>query len=58
MPTATAKHQLTKAEAAGVLLEMFGRAGITRSSYIGLAKTHLQQVVTAVAMNLVWLWNW
>jgi transposase len=37
------------------------RFDLRRSRYIGLARTHLQQVVTAVAMNAVrviaWLWN-
>jgi transposase len=37
------------------------RFDLRRSRYIGLARTHLQQVVTAVAINLVrviaWLWN-
>ena len=32
-----------------------------QSRYIGLARTHLQQLLVAVAMNLVrfvaWLWN-
>jgi transposase len=37
------------------------RFDLRRSRYIGLARTHLQQVMVAVAMNLVrvvaWLWN-
>lgn len=37
------------------------RFALRRSRYIGLARTHLQQVVTAVAINAVrviaWLWN-
>jgi len=37
------------------------RFGLRRSRYIGLARTHLQQVGMAVAMNAVrviaWLWN-
>lgn len=32
--------------------------GLRRSRYIGLAKTHLQHIVTAVAMNLVRLMHW
>lgn len=32
--------------------------GLRRSRYIGLAKTHLQHLLTAVAMNLARLWNW
>lgn len=37
------------------------RFALRRTRYIGLARTHLQQVVTAVAINAVrviaWLWN-
>ena len=32
--------------------------GLRRSRYLGLAKTHLQQIATATAMNLVRLWHW
>jgi len=31
---------------------------LRRSRYIGLAKTHLQEVATATAMNVVRLWYW
>ena len=34
------------------------RCGLRRSRYIGLAKTHLQHVITAVAVNLVRLGEW
>ena len=34
------------------------RCGLRRSRYIGLAKTHLQHVITAVAVNLVRLEEW
>ena len=34
------------------------RCGLRRSRYIGLAKTHLQHVITAVAVNLVRLGDW
>ena len=34
------------------------RFGIRRSRYIGIAKTHLQHVLTAVAMNLARLVSW
>ena len=37
------------------------RFDMRQSRYIGLARTHLQQILVAVAMNLVrimaWLWN-
>jgi len=32
--------------------------GLRHSRYIGLAKTHLQHIGTAVAMNFVRLWHW
>jgi transposase len=32
--------------------------GVRDSRYIGLAKTHLQQIATATAMNLIRLWHW
>ena len=32
--------------------------GMRRTRYIGLAKTHLQHLLTAAAMNLVRLVNW
>lgn len=31
---------------------------LRRSRYIGLAKTHLQEIATATAMNVVRLWHW
>src|SRR5512143_3032293 len=34
------------------------RCGLRQSRYIGLAKTHLQHVITAVAVNLVRLGEW
>jgi transposase len=34
------------------------RCGLRRSRYIGLAKTHLQHLLTAVAINLVRLSDW
>ena len=34
------------------------RAGLRRSRYVGLAKTHLQHILTAVALNLVRLSAW
>lgn len=34
------------------------RCGLRRSRYVGLAKTHLQHVLTAVALNLVRLGAW
>lgn len=34
------------------------RSGMRRARYIGLTKTHLQNVLTAVAINFVRLFNW
>ena len=34
------------------------RCGLRRSRYVGLAKTHLQHVLTAVALNLARLGEW
>jgi hypothetical protein len=34
------------------------RCGLRRSRYIGLAKTHLQHLLTAIAINLVRLSDW
>jgi transposase len=34
------------------------RSGLRHSRYLGLAKTHLQHVATAVAINLVRLGEW
>jgi transposase len=34
------------------------RCGLRRARYIGLAKTHLQQLMTAVALNIVRLGEW
>ena len=34
------------------------RCGLRRSRYLGLAKTHLQHVITATAINLVRLGEW
>jgi transposase len=42
----------------GTLSQGVRAFNLRRSRYIGLAKTHLQHLVTAVAMNLVRLMNW
>ncbi len=33
-------------------------SGLRRSRYIGLARTHLQHVITAAALNLVRVMDW
>ena len=42
----------------GTLSQGVRRCGLRKARYIGQAKTHLQNVCTAVALNLVRLWNW
>lgn len=42
----------------GTLSQGIRAFGLRRSRYIGLAKTHLQHLLTAVAMNLVRLMHW
>lgn len=48
----------TRAGVEGSLSQGVRAFGLRRSRYLGLAKTHLQHVITAVAMNLARLWNW
>lgn len=48
----------TRAGIEGSLSQGIRAFGLRRSRYIGLAKTHLQHIVTAVAMNLVRLMHW
>jgi Transposase DDE domain len=48
----------TRAGVEGCLSQGVRAFGLRRSRYIGVAKTHLQHVITAVAMNLTRLWNW
>lgn len=48
----------TRAGVEGCLSQGVRAFGLRRSRYSGLAKTHLQHVMTAVAMNLARLWNW
>lgn len=42
----------------GTISQAVRRAGLRRSRYRGLAKTHLQHVLTAAAINLVRIANW
>lgn len=48
----------TRAGAEGTISQGVRAFGLRRSRYIGLEKTHLQHVITAVAMNIAHLWNW
>jgi transposase len=61
------KHQETEAFRAsyaaragieGTHAQAIHRCGLRRSRYIGLAKTHLQHVITATAINLVRVAEW
>ena len=42
----------------GTHAQAISRCGVRRCCYIGLAKTRLQQVLTAVAVNLVQIAEW
>jgi len=42
----------------GTLSQGVGEFGLRRCRYLGLAKTHLQHVATAAAINLVRLSAW
>jgi transposase len=42
----------------GTLSQAVRRCGLRRARYVGQAKTHLQNLCTAVALNLVRLLNW
>jgi transposase len=48
----------TRAGVEGTISQGVRAFGLRRSRYIGLGKTHLQHVMTAVAMNIARLWNW
>lgn len=52
------KRYDTRAGIEGTLSQGVRRCGLRKARYIGQAKTHLQNVCTAVALNLVRLWNW
>ena len=42
----------------GTLSQGVRRSNLRQARYVGQAKTHLQNVCTAVALNQVRLWNW
>jgi len=52
------QHYARRAGVEGTLSQGTRAFGLRRSRYKGLAKTHLQHVFTAVAMNLARLMNW
>ena len=52
------KRYQARAGIEGTLSQGVRRGGLRKARYIGQPKTHLQNVCTAVALNLVRLWNW
>jgi len=52
------KRYAARAGIEGTLSQGVRRSGQRRARYVGQAKTHLQNACTAVALNLVRLWNW
>lgn len=52
------KRYAARAGIEGTLSQGVRRADLRHARYVGQAKTHLQNVCTAVALNLVRLWNW
>ncbi len=42
----------------GTLSQGLRKSGLRQSRYVGLAKTHLQHILTAAALNLYRLDNW
>jgi hypothetical protein len=60
-PQATATFAQEYARRAGIegtLSYGIRACGLRRSRYIGLARTHVQHVLTAAAMNLAWVSRW
>ena len=52
------KQYAKRAGIEGTLSQGIRRCRLRRTRYIGLAKTHLQHIVTAAALNFVRLSNW
>ncbi len=52
------KRYAARAGIEGTLSQAVRRCALRRARYVGLAKTHLQNVFSAVAINLVRLTNW
>jgi transposase len=47
-----------RAGSEGTLSQAVRRGGLRQARYVGLAKTHLQSLLTATALNLVRILNW
>lgn len=59
--TQTPEHQKQYAARAGIegtISQTVRRSDLRQARYVGLAKTHLQSVLTATAINLVRILNW
>lgn len=52
------EHYAVRAGIEGTISQGVRRCGLRRSRYVGFAKTHLQHVLTATAMNLVRVLHW
>ena len=52
------QNHAARAGIEGTHAQAVSRCGLRRCRYIGLAKTHLQHVITAVAVNLVRIADW
>lgn len=52
------KRYAARAGIEGTLSQGVRRSDLRHARYVGQSKTHLQNVCTAVALNLVRLWNW
>lgn len=52
------ERYVARAGVEGTLSQGVRRSDLRRARYVGLAKTHLQNVCTAVALNLVRVLNW
>lgn len=53
-----ARDYARRAGIEGTLSQGIRRCGLRRTRYRGLAKTHVQHVLTATALNIIRLTNW
>ncbi len=52
------KNYAARAGIEGTHAQAISRCGLRKCRYIGLAKTHLQHVITAAAINLIRIAEW
>ena len=52
------KNYAARAGIEGTHAQAISRCGLRRCRYIGLAKTHLQHIITAAAVNLIRIAEW